>query len=61
MKSKKAAEYLAAFPSFSPEKKREHLAIALSFLAKLILEKQQAAPALDVDTIDGECTVGGEA
>jgi hypothetical protein len=61
MRSKKEAEYLKRFSTFSPELKRAHLAFALNFLANLLLEKQQAtpepvnpeeAPADDQDAID---------
>ena len=60
MKSEKEIQYRADFATFSPEKKRRHLAIALRFALDLMATKAQPA-ALDVNIIDGECTIGGEA
>jgi hypothetical protein len=63
MKSQKEAEYLERFKTFTPEQKRQHFAFALRFLITLMREKEGigSVPALDVDVVDGEYTVGGEA
>jgi hypothetical protein len=54
--------YLAKFATLSPEEQRRHLSFALRWLIEILVAQAQAAPnALDVDVIDGEYTVGGEA
>lgn len=56
--------YLEAYAQLPPDQQRLHSAILLQSVVNglLALAAQRAqAPALDVDVIDGECSVGGEA
>ncbi len=59
MNKQRREAYLQNFEQLSPAEKHLHFGVAMRFLIDAVKARiSDNTPALDMDTIDGECSIG---